>query len=149
MTPFDSFGNQPTPLYDSLSDHEERKRVRAALRDLLAALDEPRRVGIGHNNPPETIAEAETAENIKSDAKALQTEFEKPQPSISLVNKLGTSLYNTMLLSAPWIGRKADLAVDTSIKIAVPIVAATYSEPLHKLVDSLVSWLSIVAHKIL
>lgn len=149
---FDSFTDQPTQFYGSPSDHEARERVRAALRDLLAALDEPRPIGIGHNNPPETIEEPEALAKIRSEANELELEFSKPAPSISLVRKLGTALYNCTLEITKWIGRKADLAFDIAIKTIVPAllvsVCAGYSAPLHRVVDSLVSWLSVVAHSI-
>ena len=152
-SPFDSFSDQRTDAYGSPQDREARDRLRITLRDLLAALDEPKAIGIGHNNPPESIEDTETLEKIRSDANELRLEFGKRYPSISLVKKVGSSLYSAARASAQWTGRKIDLAVDTAIKTIIPAitvtVGASYNTPLHKVLDGIVSWLNIVAHKLI
>jgi hypothetical protein len=119
--PFDSFSDEPTEQYGSPRDYRERERTRAALRALLAALDPPKPVGIGHDNPPDDLVEIQVIEELKSDAIALWTEFEKPNPSIALIKRWGASLQSVAAGSIKWIGRKADLAVDTAIKTVVPL----------------------------
>ena len=61
-SPFlEEFSDKPTEQYGSALDLEARERARVVLQELLAKLDEPRPVGVGHNNPPEAIADPESA----------------------------------------------------------------------------------------
>jgi len=149
---FGNFSDLPTEQYGSQQDLQARERVRAALKDLLAALDEKKPAGIGHNNPPEAIIDADALGGLRSDALALQAEFSTLRPSIQIVKKLGSSLRDAAVASFKWIGRKADLAVDTAIKTAVPLAAtaavASYNEALRKAIDAIIAWLNVVAHKI-
>ena len=82
----------------------------------------------------------------------LQVEFGKPNPSIPEVKKLATPLRDAVMASIRWIGRKLDTAVDTAIRAAVPAaivaVSASYSEPLRKALDTIVSWLDLVARTV-
>jgi HEPN/RES N-terminal domain 1 len=151
-SPFDSFTNHSTRFYGSPSDYEARERVHAALSELLASLDQPKPVGIGHNNPPEAI-EPLTLANIRSDANELEKEFGKRAPSISLVRRIAASLYNSAVEITKWLGRKADLAVDVAIKTIVPAITVaigtTHSGPIHRVIDEIISWLTVVAHKVM
>jgi hypothetical protein len=138
--------------YGSALDLEARERARAVLQELLSMLDRPRPIGIGHNNPPEDIDEAEAFDTIRTEVAALHVEFGKPNPSISLVKKLGVALGRAALASIKWTGRKIDLAIDTAIKSTIPTVAlvigATYNDEIHKAIDVVRTWLEIVAHKL-
>jgi hypothetical protein len=146
----DDYGDDPNDRYGSSPDHEARERTRAALQNLLAMLDTP--AGMGHNNPPEAIEDTDPIERLREEATALHMEFGKPNPSISLVKKLGTALAKAGLASIKWVGKKIDLAVDTTITkglpIIGPIVVATYNEDVHKVIEAVRHWLEIVAHKL-
>jgi hypothetical protein len=115
-------------------------------------LDEPKPIGIDHNNPPEEIEDSEAVEKLRTDVAALHAEFGKTNPSISFVKKLGTTLRNATLVSVEWAGRKVDPAIDTAIKTGIPAagigLAAKYSGQLHETVDAVMTWLDIVAHKL-
>jgi hypothetical protein len=147
---FDSYGDDPNERYGSAADHEARERARAALQKLLAMLETP--AGMGHNNPPEAIEDTDPTEQLRQEATALHLEFGKPNPSISLVKKLGMALATAGLESIKWVGRKIDLAVDTTITkglpIMWPIVLASYNEDVHKVVEAVRHWLETVAHKL-
>ena len=151
-SPFDSFTNHSTRFYGSPSDYEARERVHAALSELLASLDQPKPVGIGHNNPPKAI-EPLTLANIRSDANELEKEFGKRAPSISLIRRIATSLYNSAVEITKWLGRKADLAVDVAIKTIVPAITVaigtTHSGSIHRVIGEIISWLTVVAHKVM
>jgi hypothetical protein len=148
----DAFSDQPTDQYGSARDLEARERARDVLQDLIAMLDAPKPVGIGHNNPPEEIGKPEAVETLRTDIVALHAEFGKPNPSISLVKKLGTALRNAAIASVKWTGRKIDVAIDTAIKTGIPAagiaIGAQHSERLHKALDAVMTWLEIVASKL-
>jgi hypothetical protein len=148
--PFESFTDEPTEQYGSQQDHAARERARTALRELLAALNEPRPAGIGHNNPPEDEEDADTAEKVGSIALVLHTELGKSNPSIPLVKRFGIALREAAVASIRWVGRKADLAFETAIKATIPTIAvaviAHYDTPIHKALEAVLAWLSIVAH---
>jgi hypothetical protein len=147
---FDGYGDDPNERYGTAADHEARERARAALQNLLAMLEIP--AGMGHNNPPESIEDTDPTERLREEATALHLEFAKPNPSISLVKKLGMALAKAGLVSIKWVGRKIDLAVDTTITkglpIVGPIVVASYNEDVHKVIEAVRNWLEIVAHKL-
>jgi hypothetical protein len=148
----ETFSDQRTDQYGSPLDLAARERARFVLQELLAMLDKPKPVGIGHNNPPEDIEEAEAFNAIRTEVAALHAEFGKPTPSISIVKKLGIALEKAALASIKWTGRKIDLAIDTTITAGIPaiglIVGATYSDQIHKAIDVVRTWLEVVAHKL-
>jgi hypothetical protein len=119
----DAYGDDPNEQYGSPPDREARERARAALQNLLAMLDVP--AGMGHNNPPEGIDDTDPTERLREEATALHLEFGKPNPSISLVKKLGTAIGKAALASIKWAGKKADLAIDTAITKGIPTIGPT------------------------
>jgi hypothetical protein len=147
----DDYSDDPNERYGSAQDHEARERARAALQNLLAMLDTPKPAGMGHNNPPEGIEDAEPTEKLREDATALHAEFGKTNPSISLAKKLGTAIGKAGLASIKWVGKKIDLAIDTTITKGIPtigpVIAATYNDQIHKVIDAVRAWLELVAQK--
>jgi hypothetical protein len=148
----DTFRNKRTDQYGSARDLEARERARAVLQDLIAMLDASKPIGIGHNNPPEEVGEAEAVETLRADMVTLHAEFGKPNPSISVIKKLGTTLRNAAIASVKWAGRKIDLAFDTAIKTGIPAagiaVGAQHSAQLHKALDAVMTWLEIAASRL-
>lgn len=149
---FDDFSDKPTDQYGSAQDLKARERALTTLQQLLVVLDAPKTIGIGHNNPPEKIEDTTIIEALRAPVAALHSELSKSSPSISFVKKLGTVLGNAALASVKWGGKKIDLAVDTAIKTGLPavgaVVAATYNDQIHKAIDAVIAWLSIVAQKL-
>jgi hypothetical protein len=148
---FEDYSDQPTDQYGSPQDLEARARARIVLQDLLAMLDAPKPVGIGHNNSPEGIEDTEATESLRKDVVELHAEFGKLNPSISLIKKLGAALGKAALASIKWAGKKVDLAINTAITAGIPaigvIVGATYNDQIHKVIDAAKAWLEIVAQK--
>jgi hypothetical protein len=146
----DAFSDQPTEQYGSALDFETRERVRGVLQELLAKLDEPRAVGIGHNNPPEEI-DIEAVAALRNDVLALHAEFGRSKPSISIVKKLARALGKAAFASIKWVGGKIDLAINTAITTGIPaagvVIGATYNDQIHKALDAVKIWLEIVAQK--
>ncbi|WGS22486.1 MULTISPECIES: hypothetical protein [unclassified Bradyrhizobium] len=146
---FEDFSDDPNDRYGSQQDLEARERARYVLKELLDMLDLPRPVGMGHNNPPETLDDTEIVESLREPVAALHAELGEPNPSISLIKKAGEALAKTALASIKWGGKKIDLAIDISIKTGIPavgaVVAATYNDQIHKAIDVVISWLKIVA----
>lgn len=68
------------------------------------------------------------------------------------MKKLGIAIGKAALTSIKWAGKKIDLAVDTAITKGIPtigpVVAATYNDNIHKVIDTVRTWLEIVAQKL-
>jgi hypothetical protein len=148
----DSFSDEPNARYGSKEDHKTRDRVLAALAHLRAAIDQPKPVGIGHNNPPEDEPETDEVTKLRTAVTELQVEFAKPAPPISLVKKLTAPLRDAVIASMTWIGKKLDKAVDaamttTGAGVAVAI-GTQYNEPLRKALSAIIDWLKIVATQV-
>jgi hypothetical protein len=147
--PLNIYLDERTGQYGTRADHEARERVRAGLAQLRAVIDQPRPAGIGHNNPPEKITEANEPSKLQPFVLQLQIEFAKPEPSISLVKKLATPLRDALVASIKWAGRKVDKIFDaaattTGAAIAVA-VGSQYIDPLRKAFDTIISWLDLIA----
>jgi hypothetical protein len=144
---FDFYEDEPTERYGSQEDHAARDNVRMTLQALLDAIDQPRPVGIGHNNPPpDEVAQNEIVESIKPEVLAIQEEFQKTAPSIPAVKKLTGSLRTAALETGKWIGRKLDKTVDLALGVAIG-ATASHTDQLFRLLDALINWLNIVALK--
>jgi hypothetical protein len=150
LTSLDDYSDEPTEQFGSAQDLAARERARAVLQDLLAVLNAPKEIGIGHNNPPEKIDD-KAIEALRKDVVALHAEFGKPNPSISFVKKLGIAIGKAALASIKWAGKKVDLAINTTILTGIPaigaIVGVTYNDQIHKVIDVVRTWLEIVAQK--
>jgi hypothetical protein len=142
----DDYSDEPTEQYGSAQDLAAREQARAVLQDLLAVLNAPKEIGIGHNNPPEEIDDKAT-EALRKDVVALHAEFSKPNPSISFVKKLGIAIGKAALASIKWAGKKVDLAINTTILTGIPAIGVTYNDQIHKAIDVVRTWLEIVAQK--
>ena len=86
---------------------------------------------------------------MRDDVVSLHAEFDKPNPSISVVKKLGAALGKAALVTARWVGQKVDLAIDTAIKTGIPAAGiafgATYHDQIHKALHAVRAWLEIAA----
>lgn len=145
--------DEPGPAYGAHDDYEARKKVIAALDRVKEALDHPRPIGIGHNQPPEDIDAA--AEAFKAVVQELRGEFEKPEPSIPIIKHLALRLRDGMLSAMKWGGKKLDIMLDEAAKSMgktigtfLPGVAALNEPHLHTALvnayDTVVNWLHLV-----
>jgi hypothetical protein len=146
----DAYLDERSDRYGSPEEHAARARAREAIDDLRQALEPPRVVGIGHNQPPDD--EAEEPEEIKELRPALQelsAELAKANPAIALVKHWATPLREALIASTRWGLKKIDGAIDAGLKAGavagVGWLAAQYSEPLHKAFDAVVAWLDTAA----
>jgi hypothetical protein len=110
---------------------EEIARIEAAyeLRQRIAevegnqVLSEGQRHGIGGNNPPVEIDDPQTAEQVVviwESIAGLKEEVEADEPDADRVGRLVDRLAGALSLVMAWCARKADLAVDTTIKWGIP-----------------------------
>jgi hypothetical protein len=150
----DDVPDEAGPAFGSDEDHRARQKAAAALDELSRQLDTPRPIGMGHNQPPEDIDTEETSapETFKPIVEELRDEFDKPEPSISLIKRLAYLLRDGMVSATKWAGRKLDIVVDEAAKAtgkALVVTAGVAGEPhLHtafeKAYEAIVSWLHVV-----
>lgn len=149
----DDIPDEPGPAFGSEDDYAARKRAADALDSLRQALDHQRPIGIGHNRPPEELDQEQvTVEAFNPLVQELREEFDKPEPSISLIKRLAHQLRDGMISAAKWAGRKLDIVADEAAKAtgkALVITAGVASEPhLHtafaNAYEAVVSWLHLV-----
>jgi len=74
----------------------------------------------GHNNPPELIETDEEAKSeitfIWADLDDAGRELDKDQPDPSMLNRIGLALLNGTTKVLSYIGKKADVFIDASLK---------------------------------
>ncbi|MCT4685167.1 MAG: hypothetical protein N4A39_15690 [Roseicyclus sp.] len=106
---------------------ELRQRIAEVEADQVSIAD--KRLGIGGNNPPEEIADPETAQQVVilwESIAGLKEQVEAEEPDAErvavLIERLGAALRTVIA----WCGRKGDLIVDTSIKWGIPAAGGGY-----------------------
>jgi hypothetical protein len=90
---------------------------------------EKKRFGIGGNNPPVEIDDPETGAQVVviwESIAGLKEEVNAEKPDAKRVATLIERLSAALRLVVTWCGRKADLAVDTTIKWGIPAAAGGY-----------------------
>jgi hypothetical protein len=110
--------NNPGPNYGTAEDHAKRKEATEALKNLDRVISSPPPIGIGHNQPPESIfgPGASELDKLRPFLKKLQAELRKRKPAIPVVKKLGIRLGRIAAIFSKWIGRKIDLMADETAK---------------------------------
>ena len=109
------------------AEFELRQRIADVEADQIAFEDG--RHGIGGNNPPVEIDDPELAEPVVmmwESIAGLKEEVEAEEPDPSRVQALIAALGRALGHVLAWCGRKADLAVDTTIKYVIPAGGAAY-----------------------
>lgn len=79
----------------------------------------------GHNNPPERIDDPSLIDGFAAPQRALTTlkeQAESASPQKTDVEEALSTITNWRNAVLAWLGRKADLAVDTAIRWAIPAV---------------------------
>lgn len=106
------------------------------------------RVHRGHNNPPELIEDSKLAERttivwaaldeLEREAKAETPDKTKAQAALAVIREW-------FLSACAYLGRKADLAIDTAIRWAIPTIGGGYfllnPDKLQKLINLAEHWL--------
>ncbi|SCB26989.1 hypothetical protein [Rhizobium multihospitium] len=87
-----------------------------------------RNVGVGHNNPPELLANGELHrsefEQVRQDIQAIEEEVGKEEPNTEAVNRHINSLMKIGLKVALWVGERVTKFTDASLTVLAPIVVA-------------------------
>jgi hypothetical protein len=137
----DDFSDERSETYGSPADLDARKRVSIALDELQNALDRPPPIGIGHNRPPEEI-ENEQLSELSLAASELKLEFNKPNPSISIVKRWGRSIWKALAAggAAVGLGILSGIGRKVGEHLGDPVV-----HYMHIVCDQIFHWLQIAA----
>jgi hypothetical protein len=139
----DVFLDQPSPRYGTPADFEARARARTALTRLQQALDRPRTIGIGHNQPPE---EPDEIKELRPAVAELRAEFAKSNPAIHNVKRWANALRDAVIASTKWIGKKLIGGVLAGMGTAAGVELWQYYNPtLHHAFNAIIQWLHIAA----
>ncbi len=130
---------------------EVQKAAAALLADREAALVQ-NRLGIGGNSPPEPIevpAEVVASQTIIWAAvEEIAEEAEAETPDKARVARALEALAQGLGVCIKWLGRKADLVVDTAIKWSIPAAgtALIVANPakVQTLIQTVQTWLSLL-----
>ena len=140
----------PERIAELIAEIEARFALEQRIAELEAHLAEVQqaRLGIGGNFPPEGIEEAPVfkrgLEVIWEPLLELKTEVEAKQPDPAKIEHSTSKLEAVLAACVDWIGRKADLAVDTSIKYGIPAAAGYFAlnpEKLSAVIEAAQLWL--------
>jgi hypothetical protein len=150
----DDIPDEPGPAFGTDEDFRARQTAATALDELRRELDRPRRIGIGHNQPPDDFdtEEAASADQFKPIVQELRYEFDKTEPSIPLVKRLVSRLRDGLGSAMKWGAKKLDIMMDEAAKTtgkALVVTAGIASEPhLHsafaQAYHAIVHWLDVV-----
>jgi hypothetical protein len=106
---------------------ELRRSIADVEADQVQSVDN--RLGIGGNNPPVEIDEPETGAQVVviwESIAGLKEEVNAEQPDATRVADLIERFSKALRVVLDWIGRKADLAVDTTIKWGIPALGGYF-----------------------
>lgn len=146
--PLDLYRDKRGPLYGTPDEIKARAKARKALDQLQAKLDEPRPVGIGHNQPPEDMFPEEITEVVAAVSR-LRVQFAKSSPSIKAVKKWTVPLRNVLITFGKWAGSKIDKGVDAAVKVIGAGIGAWilshYVPPIHHAFGAIIHWLDVAA----
>ena len=139
----DVFLDAPSPRYGTAADFEARARARTALNRLQQALDRPRTIGIGHNQPPE---EPDEIKELRPAVQELRAEFAKSNPAIHNVKRWAKALRDAVIASTKWAGKKFIGGMLVGIGTAAGVELWQYYDPaLHSAFNAIIHWLHIAA----
>ncbi len=143
-----TWNNGHQTIANEIGQIRARWQVEKALADLrnTHSARTNARHEIGGNNPPESIQDellSGAVTLIWEAEKELSTALEQECPARDWIERILEKLKVAFLAITKWLGRKADLAVDTAIVTAIkqggPLVGGYYA--LDKLIKALEDWL--------
>lgn len=109
------------------------------------------RFGIGGNQPPGVSSDLQFQNSvilIWNSIEELSEELERAQPDIDRLDAILISLQTAFATMVKWTGRKADLAIDTTIKWSIPLVGGAYiaqnPEKIQVLIKAMQEWLPLL-----
>jgi hypothetical protein len=131
-------------------DIEAKLAVSRALEEIPtdASLVGADRHGIGGNAPPERLDEVaglhEQTTLIWAGVETVRDEVASENPNRERVQWALVQLTNGLAACSKWIGRKADLSVDTLVKWGVPTYFVAHPEKLQALIDAVLKWVTFL-----
>jgi hypothetical protein len=129
----DIYSEEPSTEYGSRAELEQRQRVLSALGRLESAIVQ-RPIGIGHNQPPESLDTPEIIEFRRSIGQ-LKAEFKRPFPSIATIKQRVIPLRNMVLRIGLW-----------GVGVAFGGYFQTRFGPqIYQAFDAVIQWLEIAA----
>lgn len=137
---------------DRIREVRARFDVAAAIQDLRETKTQfseaTEQAGIGHNNPPELIDAKPLIQKVEIVWAALddlETEAKSDQPDIDKAENALKEIRRWLIECCRYVGRKLDLAIDTTIKWAIPASGTgyfvIYPEKLQKIAELARIWL--------
>jgi hypothetical protein len=146
LSSLDGFSDEPSEGYGTPADHQAREKARAALEPLDGVLNAPRKIGIGHNRPPEGN-EPEEIKNVRLAIPALKLELAKANPAIGVVKRWARPLRDALIASTKWAAKKIDKGVDAAMKVLGAAFAtwllSEFVPAVHNAIGAVIEWLEI------
>lgn len=109
------------------------------------------RFGIGGNQPPGLSSDLQFQNSVTliwDTVEDLSEELEKAQPDFVRLEAILKSLQTAFATMVKWTGRKADLAIDATIKWSIPLVGGAYiaqnPEKIQILIRAMQEWLPLL-----
>ncbi len=109
------------------------------------------RFGIGGNHPPGPASDLQFQNSITliwESVEELSEEVRKAQPDVDRLEAILKSLQTAFATMIKWTGRKADLAIDATIKWSIPLVGGAYiaqnPEKIQLLIKAMQEWLPLL-----
>lgn len=148
LAPLDIYLDEPSAQYGTPAEQDARKKALIALERLEKIITKRQAIGIGHNQPPETIDGPDLPEVQRAVAE-LKLEFHRLTPAIAKIKQWAKPIRDVLVVAGKWAARKADKAVDAAM-VVIGTGAGTYVltqlvPPIHDAFDAVIKWLEIAA----
>ncbi len=109
------------------------------------------RFGIGGNHPPGLTSDLQFQNSVTliwDSVEELSEEVVKTQPDVDRLEAILKSLQTAFATMVKWTGRKADLAIDATIKWSIPLVGGAYiaqnPEKIQLLIKAMQEWIPLL-----
>jgi hypothetical protein len=147
----DIYLDEPSSLYGTPAERDVRRKALIALERLDKIITKRQAIGIGHNQPPETMGGPELPEMQKAITE-LKLEFQQLNPTIAKIKQWAKPLRDVLIAAGKWAARKANAAADAAVKV-IGAGGGTYIltqlvPPLHDAFDAVIKWLEIAARSL-
>lgn len=133
------------PQFGDAYERQGRIATLNALAELKGELDRRRAIGIGHNNPPEDIAEHLPAEDqrvLSASVSELQGALEVDTPNLTFVVEKTSVLRVALGKLLGWIGGKIDKGIDEFVSTVAKGLGVAALAKIAGVYDPVVEYLS-------
>lgn len=147
----DIYLDEPSPQYGTSAEKDARRKALIALERLEKIITKRQAIGIGHNQPPETLEGPDLPEVQKAVAE-LKLEFQQFNPTIAKIKQWAKPLRDVLVVAGKWAAKKADKAVDAAM-VAIGTGVGGYAltqlfPPIHDAFNAVINWLEIAARSL-